>query len=863
MSIPQTCDDSERRIRVKEAQTINGIDYLDVFVNKISGLENEDSEESFSSLILVHCLIPVGNLNENNILIEGGIRIKNIGVEWAYPATTLLSKPNLSSKLLGKDEDVLKDLDEPKKVLVVRPDKVGDLTLYTLKLVSSVDYDSPPPNFDVVLSKTDFSFRVDCPVNFDYTKQAKYDENKPYLPSSSEPIIDYMAKDYSSFRKLMLDRLALINPSWNEQNPADMGVAIIEMLAYLGDQLSYYQDAVATEAYLSTARQRISVRRHARLLDYFIKEGCNSRVWVTIQVSDTAENNVLIPKGTKLLTDSFNSIKPVVRPNDFDREIDDDTLVFETMHDIQLYPQHNEIHFYTWGDSKCTLPKGTTSATLVDNDLNLQKGDVLIFEEIRSTVTWRNRDRDKSHKHAVRLTSVKSLTDVLDNTLSLVEISWDEQDALPFSLHLWEKNAADPDSDDENPKNLKISIAYGNVVLADHGNTILQDFEDNKSDKTTASEFLGHVPIEGRFSPKISKSHLTFASSFDLHGSAYSALNPTDAAEPKISLIGDSEIWYPVKDLISSDKFAYEFVVEIDNDNFANIRFGDRKTEAGNIPIPSSAEFSNPFFALYRIGNGTQGNVGPETITHMVSDLKTIPFDETILKIRNPMDASGGKEPESIDDVKHFAPYEFLKQERAVNEEDYKQILEKHSEIQKANAKIQWTGSWNVVNVVVDRKGSTVVDDAFARKIRNYLEKYRMAGSDIRIKPPHYVALDVSIHVCVKPAYLKKQVKERLLDTFGNYTYIDPLGTKQKGLFHPDNLTFEKSIFLSQLYDTAMQIDGVSSVRIDRFKRFGKLDNHELENGMLRISPFEIARLDNDSNFQENGVIEFTMEGGL
>ena len=46
--------------------------------------------------------------------------------------------------------------------------------------------------------------------------------------------------------------------------PSDLQVALVELMAYAGDRLSYYQDAVATEAYLGTARKRISVRRHAQ-----------------------------------------------------------------------------------------------------------------------------------------------------------------------------------------------------------------------------------------------------------------------------------------------------------------------------------------------------------------------------------------------------------------------------------------------------------------------------------------------------------------------------------------------------------------------------------------------------------------------
>lgn len=309
--------------------------------------------------------------------------------------------------------------------------------------------------------------------------------------------------------------------------------------------------------------------------------------------------------------------------------------------------------------------------------------------------------------------------------------------------------------------------------------------------------------------------------------------------------------------------YAYEFVVEIDNENQANIRFGNKATEAGNIPIRSNSEFSNPFYAIYRIGNGTKGNVGPETITHIVSDLESIPYDDLILQVRNPLNASGGQEPESIDDAKQFAPHAFLKQERAVNEQDYLDILKEHPEIQQANAKIQWTGSWNVINITVDRKGEFNVDDAFVEKIQNYLETYRLAGNEVKIKPPKFVALDVMIHVSVDSGYFKKQVKEKLVDVFSNYELNSSLDVKSRGLFHPDNLTFGKSIYLSQLYESAMNVEGVASVRIDRLKRFGESEDNELENGILPISPFEIARLDNDPNFQENGIIKFTMEGGL
>ena len=50
-----------------------------------------------------------------------------------------------------------------------------------------------------------------------------------------EPEIDYLAKDYASFRRLMLDRMAVLMPQWQERNPADLGDDVSRTLAYVGD----------------------------------------------------------------------------------------------------------------------------------------------------------------------------------------------------------------------------------------------------------------------------------------------------------------------------------------------------------------------------------------------------------------------------------------------------------------------------------------------------------------------------------------------------------------------------------------------------------------------------------------------------
>src|SRR5262249_41470717 len=151
---------------------------------------------------------------------------------------------------------------------------------------------------------------------------------------------------YASFRQLILDRLAVLMPDWKERHVPDLGITLVELLAYSGDYLSYYQDAVATEAYLNTARQRISVRRHTRLVDYAFHEGCNARAWVVIETSQDEE---LDPEDTFFITgfnDALGAVSSILSEDDLRGVPANVYEVFEPLVEnqketIKLYEAHN------------------------------------------------------------------------------------------------------------------------------------------------------------------------------------------------------------------------------------------------------------------------------------------------------------------------------------------------------------------------------------------------------------------------------------------------------------------------------------------------------------------------------------------
>jgi predicted phage baseplate assembly protein len=225
------------------------------------------------------------------------------------------------------------------------------------------------------------------------------------------------------------------------------------------------------------------------------------------------------------------------------------------------------------------------------------------------------------------------------------------------------------------------------------------------------------------------------------------------------------------------------------------------------------------------------------------------------------MPARGGTAAEPVAEAKLFAPHRFRKElQRAIIADDYAAIVEREFKdtIQRAVARLRWTGSWYEVLVAVDPLGRDEADPELLDAITKRLHRYRRMGHDLVVKSARRVPLDIEMLVCVLPNYLRGHVKAALLDLFSNRTLPDG----RKGFFHPDNLTFGEGIFLSRLVALAQAIEGVESVRIVRFQRLNELDNQELETGVLPLGPFEIARLDNDPSIPENGKLILDVRGG-
>lgn len=760
--------------------------------------------------------------------------------------------------------------------LTVRVGRRGDFSIYTLELRRG---EAPPPQFDALLSAIPIGFRLECDQPFDCEAPAPGEATEV-----ERAPIDYLARDYSGFRTLMLDRFKALVPGWSNPGPASPEVTLIEMLAHVADRLSYAQDSVATEAYLDTARLRVSAKRHARLVDYRMHDGANARAFVHVALRRPGPSEApvaaTVNPGGRFLTRTAG-VAPASGETPLVIEARaGGAVVFEAVTGAALSSSHNRIQIHDFLGALTEIPAGATSMTIGDpgRSLTLAPGDFLLIEEVLeavavegSTVLIGNASPDPLRRHVVRLTGVAQGVDPIGQRdpggiprpLETLLLSWAGEDSPSAALPMARVTSGDEvDGIPAGSTDQPTLIARGNIVLADQGET-----------KGLDTLFAAVKPGRRRAHMPLSAGPVTWRRAFDEMPdeptSAAAALHPAGSkarAEIRVRQevgAGGNPVWEVDEELFDKDGDDPYLVLDVEHGGVASLRTGDGI--AGRLPDPEL-----PMIARYRIGNGIEGNVGAEAIGHLLTDTYT-GLDGALLQgftgqptdvaaVRNPLPAVGGVAPETISEVRVKAPIGFRTQERAVVHDDYVAFLRGHPRVANAKAIEQWTGSFRAIVLLVDLVGGGPIDALTEADFRRRLEPVRLAGHLLEFRAPALIPLEIGMRVCVAPEAETDAVLERLLALFSSRRQADG----SPGLFHPDRFTFGDSLHLSALYAAAQSVEGVRHVDITTLRRQGVPGDSAsaLEAGGLDFGAYEIPVIANDPNFPDRGTVRFTMEGG-
>lgn len=718
----------------------------------------------------------------------------------------------------------------------------GDFSFYTLQIISSA--------LDTFFDNVKFSFKAACPSDLDC---ASVPVACPPI-SGDLPPIDYLAKDFLSFRKALSDFSALRYPQWQERAEADFGVMFMEALCSVADDLSYSQDRVAAEATLLTATQRTSIVRQARLVDYEPQPAIASHVLLQLEVlqgpipsgllvSASNPDGTLIDfeTGTGLIDPSSGSI------NTTSYTVNKAWNRFKPDANVPGGKTPNLVPYY-WDDSQRCLRAGSTEMWILGHGFHFVAGQTLLIDTAAST------SADPPIREVVHLISADEEVDPLFLTppgpvpTPVTHIVWRADDALQ----------ADHD--------LTRTVLAGNLIPATQGRRFTESFAIDQAPGSASQVPLAIL----RTGPNSSSQYLYTLRNAPL---AWLEQEAPDAAPlPEILLAEQPPqqasppvSWTWQRRLLDAEEFEQAFTVDrgrfmqtghnsdgsfsydYDGDSGDTIRFGD--DVFGEVP-----ESGSVFQVTYRVGGGSLGDVSADSITVVDPSAAGV-----ISAVTNPFAAQGGADEEPDLSVRRLAPQAFRATRLFdVRPEDYQATAETLPWVLQAGTVFRWTGSWLTVFTTADPRGSEQITVAEQTDLINLLNRYRLAGYESYAPAPRFVSIDLIVTVCAQPTAFRGDVEAAVLSALSATKAPD--GTT--GFFYLDRFTFGTPLERSALEAAIQAAYGVAGVISIQYRERGVTPVFIDLPDTLPVHPDQILRVDNDPSRPERGSLRVVVKGG-
>jgi hypothetical protein len=744
------------------------------------------------------------------------------------------------------------ELTDPKRVtLRVRP--VGDYSTYWL----DVRWDAT--RLDPFFSSIAFKFRPGCFTN-DCAPPL------PGRPAAPGPVIDYLARDYDSFRHTLMTAMAARVPGWASTSEADLDQVLIDLFAASADELADYQDRVMAEATLGSARKRVSLARHARLVDYHLHEGNQASTWLALEVIDghapfslTDQELVVYSGADAQAPESVHFATHELRVPVEERQ--------------RFDPRVNRLRLHTWRNAQPALGTGSTSADLVPPGGLASQADAdalrdlvrngllrqLLIAERLNPLTGQVAGRNAAKRQVLRLRTGADAAESIEDRIVgtwVVRINWQVEDRLRFDYSFTTFCSTTPAAPPVAVED--VSMFFGNLVTVHEGRPMAVDFHEAGAVLPADTGTLAHRTYE-RLDRRGDGRDWVLAV-LPEGPLAYLSTPPDGETPARSTLLVDVETpgvgtdpWDEVESLVHSDNSAENgdhFMVETDERRRSVLRFGNGTN--GRLP-PEGAVIH----ARYQIGGGHVGNVGADQLTQIQP--LTGSLSGVIASVWNPFDVTDGRDPESVEKIRRNAPEAFrARQLRAVTLADYTNRAEEVPGVSRAVARYAWTGSWRTVRVTIDPAGTTELSDRLRRDVAGHLEAVRLIGEDLELRPPRYVPLDVRIDVCAEPDVWREDLRFVLEQEFSDGWTPDG----RPGFFNPDAWTFGQALHRSAIEGRVHQVAGVRHVTRIVMKRFNAPSPGAPNVEQLEMAADEVVLLANDPNHLERGSIRFDVTGG-
>lgn len=545
--------------------------------------------------------------------------------------------------------------------------------------------------------------------------------------------IKYVAREFSDYKQELMEFAKnYFSDTYNDFSPTAPGTMFIEMAAYVGDILSFYQDTQLQETFLQHAKDPSNLYSIAYMMGY------RPKVTTTAEVELEVKQNVGAVPSTK-------------QPNwDQALVIDENTTITSTSSGRTEFFIQDKIDFSfssSYNPTEVTISQisaGEPEEFLLTKKVKAFSGKV---KTITETVT----------------TAEKFKTITIDDTniIGVLEIT-----------------------DSKDDRWYEVPFLGQDSVFVDEQNT------GNDADSVPNTLLLQRVPK--RFTTRFSSTgqlQIQFGAGTIGSDDTTFTPNPTN-----VGLGTDQGI-------VTIDK-AY------DPSNFLYTRtYG---------VAPSNTTLT----IKYLVGGGVAANVPANTLTQFTAtSTATDTTYQSTLSFNNPLPATGGKDGDSVEELRQNALRSFAEQSRTITLQDYTvramALPAKYGTVAKVFVtQDQTTSTQSTTDAIIDSNPLALsmfvlaydnnrkliqATTTLKENLKTYLSNYIPITDALSIKDAFVVNIGVNFDVIVRPNYNSRDVLLSCTNTLKEY-------------FNITRRSINQPINISELFSVLDRVTGVQTV---------------------------------------------------
>jgi hypothetical protein len=549
--------------------------------------------------------------------------------------------------------------------------------------------------------------------------------------------IKYVNKDFGDFRSQLIEYAKNYFPdSYNDFSPTSPGMMFIEMAAYVGDILSFYQDTQLQETYVQHAKNPANLYNLAYMMGYRPK--ITTAAEVDVEVSHLVDAVLVgiayepdwtqalkLPAFTRLKANSAGQVnfyidKPV--NFNFSSSYDDTTVTIETLDGV-----------------------GQPLRYRLTKTAKAYSGEV-------KTITQ-------------AITSVEKFKTITINDTNILGV-----------LSITENNG---------------STEWYEVPFLGQ-ETIFTDSVNSSSDSGMVEYLLTLQKVPRRFVTRFtSTGQLEIQFGAGIAGQDDSVITP----DPTNVGLGTSQ---------GVNRIDYAF----DPSNFLS-------TKAYGL-APSNTTLT----ITYIVGGGVESNIPANTLTSLIGFGGSVAGNTTTLAFNNPLAADGGRDGDTVDELRQNSLMAFNEQGRAVTLQDYAvrclsmpskygsiaKIYVTQDELTNPNLQTDSIIDSNPLSLSIytlaynNSKNLVTSSDGLKNNLKKYISEYMILTDSVNLKDAFIINIEVNFDIITKPNFIGKDV-------------LISCTNRLKDYFNITKWSINQPINLSSIYTLLDQEKGVQTVQ--------------------------------------------------